>query len=35
MLERRINELLAGISLADLTHAESNVYQIAGVTVGN
>lgn len=30
MLERRINDLLAGISLADLLHAEPEVYQIAG-----
>ena len=35
MLERRINELLAGISLADLMHHEPQVYQIAGVSVGN
>lgn len=35
MLERCINELLAGITLADLTHDEAQVYQIAGVTVGN
>ena len=30
LLERRINEVLAGISLADLLHQESEVYQIAG-----
>jgi Rrf2 family protein len=30
LLERRINDLLAGISLADLLHAEPEVYQIAG-----
>jgi len=35
MLEQRINELLAGISLADLLHDEPEIYQIAGVTVGN
>lgn len=35
LLQRRINEVLAGISLADLTHEESEVYQIAGATVGN
>ena len=35
MLERRINELLASITLADLTHAESAVYQITGVAAGN
>jgi hypothetical protein len=31
MLERRINELLAGITLADLMHHEAQVYQIVGV----
>lgn len=35
LLERRINEVLASVSLSDLTHAESQVYQIAGVAVGN
>jgi DNA-binding IscR family transcriptional regulator len=30
LLERRINEVLAGVSLADLQHAEPQVYQIAG-----
>lgn len=35
MLEQRINELLAGISLADLLHDEPQVYQIAGASVGN
>ena len=30
MLERRINEVLASVSLADLQHAEPQVYQIAG-----
>ena len=34
LLERRINDLLAGISLADLLSAKPEVYQIAGVTVG-
>ncbi len=31
LLERRINEVLAGVTLADLLHAEPEVYQIAGV----
>jgi Rrf2 family protein len=31
MLERRINELLSGITLADLTHQEAQIYQIVGV----
>ena len=35
LLERRINEVLAGVSLADLLHAEPHVYQIAGVASGN
>jgi hypothetical protein len=35
MLEQRINDLLASISLADLTHDEPEVYQIAGVLAGN
>ena len=35
MLEQRINELLASISLADLLHDESEVYHIAGASVGN
>ena len=35
LLERRINDLLAGITLADLQHAEPEVYQIAGVAAGN
>lgn len=35
MLEQRINELLAGISLADLLHDEAQVYLIAGASVGN
>ena len=35
MLEQRINELLSGISLADLTHGESELYQIAGAMAGN
>ena len=35
MLERRINELLGGISLADLMHEERELYQIAGVVAGN
>jgi len=36
MLERRINELLAGVSLADLQHEESQVlYQIGAGLAGN
>ena len=35
MLEQRINDLLAGISLADLTHDEPELYHIAGVLAGN
>ncbi len=35
MLEQRINDLLAGISLADLTHDEPQLYHIAGVLAGN
>ena len=35
MLERRINDLLRGISLADLVHDEPEIYQIAGVLAGN
>ncbi|MGH7569317.1 MAG: RrF2 family transcriptional regulator [Gemmatimonadales bacterium] len=35
MLERRINELLGGISLADLLREEPEVYQITGVAVGS
>ena len=31
MLERRINELLSSITLADLMHHEAQVYQIVGV----
>ena len=31
ILERRINELLSGITLADLMHQEAHVYQIVGV----
>ena len=34
-LERRINEVLAGITLADLLHAEPQVYQIAGAAAGS
>jgi Rrf2 family protein len=30
-LERRINELLSGITLADLMHQEAQIYQIVGV----
>src|SRR5688572_16277800 len=35
LLERRINEVLAGVSLGDLMLAEPQVYQIAGVASGN
>lgn len=35
MLEQRINELLGGITLADLLHDEPELYQIAGVMAGN
>lgn len=35
LLERRINEVLAGVTLADLLHAEPEVYQIAGVAAGS
>ena len=35
LLERRINDLLAGITLADLMHAEPEVYQIAGAAAGS
>jgi len=35
MLEQRINDLLAGISLADLTHDEPELYHIAGALAGN
>lgn len=31
VLERRINELLSGITLADLMHQEAQIYQIVGV----
>ena len=34
-LERRINDLLDGITLADLLHDEVGVYQIAGAAAGN
>src|SRR5919198_3337040 len=35
MLEQRINELLASISLVDLTHDEPELYHIAGALAGN
>ena len=35
LLQRRIDEVLAGVSLADLLHAEPEVYQIAGAAFGN
>src|SRR6266436_2044673 len=35
LLQRRIDEVLAGVTLADLLHAEPEVYQIAGVAAGN
>ena len=31
MLEQRINEFLSGVTLDDLTHDESSLYQITGV----
>src|SRR6267378_4018869 len=34
LLEQRINDLLSGVSLADLMHDEPQVYQIAGMSVG-
>jgi hypothetical protein len=34
MLERRINEVLSGVTLADLLRSEPEVYQIAGVAAG-
>lgn len=34
MLERRINEVLSGVTLADLLRTEPEVYQIAGVAAG-
>jgi Rrf2 family protein len=35
MLERRINELLSGITLADLMQDEAQVYHIVGSAAGN
>ncbi len=35
LLQRRIDEVLAGVSLADLMRAEPQVYQIAGAASGN
>lgn len=32
MLEQRINDFLSGVTLADLTHDESRLYQITGVS---
>ena len=32
MLERRINDFLSGVTLADLTHDEASLYQISGVS---
>lgn len=34
MLERRINEVLSGVTLADLLRPEPEVHQIAGVAAG-
>ena len=34
MLERRINEVLSGVTLADLLRTEPEVYQIAGMVAG-
>ncbi|HEX4633757.1 MAG TPA: Rrf2 family transcriptional regulator [Gemmatimonadales bacterium] len=33
MLERRINDFLSGVTLADLTHDEASLYQITGISV--
>jgi Rrf2 family protein len=33
MLERRINDFLSGVTLADLTHDEARLYQITGISV--
>jgi Rrf2 family protein len=35
MLERRINELLDGVTLADLLRSEPEVYQISGVAAAS
>ncbi|HET7791223.1 MAG TPA: Rrf2 family transcriptional regulator [Gemmatimonadales bacterium] len=35
LLERRINEVLDGVSLADLLAGEPRLYQIAGASSGN
>jgi len=32
MLERRINDFLSGVTLADLTHDEASLYQITGIS---
>ena len=32
MLERRINDFLSGVTLADLTHDEARLYQITGIS---
>ena len=32
MLEQRINDFLSGVTLADLTHDESRLYQITGAS---
>ena len=32
MLERRINDFLSGVTLADLTHDEARLYQITGMS---
>ena len=34
LLERRVNELLEGITLADVMRDEAEVYQIAGAVAG-
>ena len=35
VLEQRINDLLGGITLADLLHDEAHVYEVAADTAGN
>ena len=35
MLERRINDFLSGVTLADLTHDEARLYQITGMSAAS
>ncbi|HKR55894.1 MAG TPA: Rrf2 family transcriptional regulator [Gemmatimonadales bacterium] len=35
MLERRINDFLSGVTLADLTHDEARLYQITGISAAS